>query len=90
VLARKREALPAGGASNQQRRWLPLEKAPKRRVVASGLLIFQGTSQARFSFADAYATVGWLCWVPNLLVAEWWIQSTRAARRPVAMGRAAV
>jgi uncharacterized membrane protein len=23
-------------------------------------------------FADAYQAVSWLCWVPNLVVAEWW------------------
>lgn len=31
-----------------------------------------------FSFETAYPVVAWLCWVPNLLVVEWWL-----ARRPV-------
>ena len=26
---------------------------------------------ARVQFSDAYVIVSWLCWVPNLLVAEW-------------------
>jgi len=26
------------------------------------------------SFDEAYRTVSWLSWVPNLMVAEWWIQ----------------
>ncbi len=27
-----------------------------------------------WSFRPSYITVAWLCWVPNLLVAEWLIQ----------------
>lgn len=27
-----------------------------------------------FSFEDAYPAISWLCWVPNLLVAEWIIR----------------
>jgi hypothetical protein len=34
---------------------------------------------ARLSFHAAYITVSWLCWVPNLIVAEWWLR--RTARR---------
>ncbi len=26
------------------------------------------------SFQAAYITVAWLCWIPNLLVAEWWLR----------------
>jgi predicted membrane protein DUF2306 len=35
-------------------------------------------------FTTAYVMIGWMCWVPNLLVAEWIIRSTRPARRPAA------
>ena len=31
-------------------------------------------------FRTAYITVSWLCWVPNLLVAEWLIRRSRALR----------
>lgn len=35
-------------------------------------------------FAEACVTVAWLAWVPNLMVAGWWIHRTQApARRPV-------
>jgi len=34
-----------------------------------------------FDFVTAYMLIGWLCWVPNLLVAEWIIRSTRPAQR---------
>jgi uncharacterized membrane protein len=36
-------------------------------------------------FDLAYPAVAWLCWVPNLIVAEWLVRSTgRGARRPAA------
>ena len=33
-------------------------------------------------FLVAYRVIGWLCWVPNLLVAQWIIVRTRPAQRP--------
>ena len=32
-------------------------------------------------FTAAYIAIAWLCWVPNLLVAEWIIRRTRPAHR---------
>jgi len=29
---------------------------------------------AQFDFIEAYRVIAWLCWVPNLLVAEWFIK----------------
>ncbi|MEO1260611.1 MAG: DUF2306 domain-containing protein [Bacteroidota bacterium] len=28
-----------------------------------------------FTFIESYQIVGWLCWVPNMVVAEWWIRT---------------
>jgi hypothetical protein len=39
--------------------WMPLYVG----LAAVGLV--------RFSYETAYATVAWLCWVPNLLIALW-------------------
>jgi uncharacterized membrane protein len=36
---------------------------------------------AGIDFLMAYRAIAWLCWVPNLLVAEWIIRSTRPAQR---------
>lgn len=37
-----------------------------------------------WSFDDAYVTVAWLSWVPNLVIAEWWlVQTRRSAASPV-------
>jgi len=35
----------------------------------------------------AYPVVAWLCWVPNLLVAEWFFNTTPGVRRAPAGGR---
>ena len=34
-------------------------------------------------FAVAYPIIAWLCWVPNLLVAEWVIRSATESRPPI-------
>lgn len=34
------------------------------------------------AFVPAYMIVSWLCWVPNLLVAEWFIRSSRRRVTP--------
>jgi uncharacterized membrane protein len=33
-------------------------------------------------FARAYITVSWLCWVPNLLIAEWMVRARSTAAAP--------
>ena len=38
-------------------------------LIASGL--------AGIYFEDSYVYIAWLCWVPNLVVAQWWITRTR-------------
>jgi uncharacterized membrane protein len=39
-------------------------------------------------FTTAYMFIGWLCWVPNLLVAEWTVRRTRPVqRRAVVLAR---
>jgi hypothetical protein len=39
-------------------------------------------------FLMAYRAIAWLCWIPNLLVAEWMIRSTGSARsRPAVLPR---
>jgi uncharacterized membrane protein len=38
------------------------------------------------AFENAYAAIAWLCWVPNLLIAEWLVipLTVRTTQRPVA------
>ena len=42
---------------------------------------------AGFSFAEAYPLVAWLCWLPNLVIAERALR--RSAPRPQAQPQAA-
>jgi uncharacterized membrane protein len=44
---------------------------------------------AGFDFLTAYQIIAWLCWVPNLLVAEWIVASRNNAARVVQLGEAA-
>jgi uncharacterized membrane protein len=37
-------------------------------------------------FLEAYRTVAWLCWVPNLIAAELWLAATRPAAAQPALG----
>ena len=48
--------------------------------AAVTLRVYLGLSQAVFglSFEAFYPAVAWLCWVPNLIVAEWLIVATPA------------
>lgn len=40
-----------------------------------------------WSFDSAYITVAWLCWVPNLIVAEWLLRRVPAVRLPESVRR---
>ncbi|MHB1326563.1 MAG: DUF2306 domain-containing protein [Gemmatimonadales bacterium] len=40
------------------------------------------------SFEAIYPAIAWLCWVPNLIVAEWFVRGTRAGVAP-ALGQSA-
>jgi uncharacterized membrane protein len=42
-----------------------------------------------WSFRSSYITVSWLCWVPNLLIAEWMVRK-RASSGDVDMAKAPV
>jgi len=39
---------------------------------------------AGLSFEEAYPAIAWLCWVPNLLIAEWWFVPRVAGRQATA------
>ena len=42
--------------------------------------ILLGTEVIDLPFIQMYRAVGWLCWVPNLIVAEWYINVSRTVR----------
>ncbi|MGE0590697.1 MAG: DUF2306 domain-containing protein [Cyclobacteriaceae bacterium] len=47
--------------------------------AAVTLRIWLPLSQSVFhlDFIEAYRVIAWLCWVPNLLFAEWWISKMK-------------
>lgn len=46
-------------------------------LAAVTLRIYLPVGMATVGFEASYPLIAWLCWVPNLLVAEWWLR-----RRP--------
>ena len=41
----------------------------------------------QLDFAVAYAAASWLCWLPNLVLAEWWIRRRVSPRRAAVAGQ---
>jgi uncharacterized membrane protein len=39
---------------------------------------------AGLTFDEAYPAIAWLCWVPNLLIAEWWLVPCVSMRQATA------
>ncbi|PTD22518.1 DUF2306 domain-containing protein [Sphingomonas fennica] len=71
--------------------------AHRRWMIRSYALIFAAVTlrielplliMAFGDFVPAYRIVAWLCWVPNLLAAEWWLRRA-GARMPPELGGAA-
>lgn len=61
------------------RRWMIRSFALTFAAVT--LRLYLPVSQiAGIPFPVAYAAIAWLCWVPNLLVAEWIVRATTPAR----------
>ena len=65
------------GQVGQHRQWMVRNQA--LTLAAVSLRIYVGvTVAAHWPFEPAYAAIAWLCWVPNLLLAEWWLRRPRA------------
>ena len=48
------------------------------RVILTTHGILEATDAIETPFTPVYQATAWLCWVPNLLVAEWYINVSRA------------
>jgi uncharacterized membrane protein len=66
-------AIRAGDVA-QHRRWMI--RAASLTFAAVTLRLWLGGLTPLVGFEPTYAVLGWLSWVPNLLVAEWWLRST--------------
>lgn len=59
------------------RRWMVRNFALTLAAVTLRFYI-PGSLMAGIEFETAYAYIAWLCWVPNLVVAEWMLRRARA------------
>lgn len=64
-----------GGDVAAHRRWMVRSFALTFAAVTLRVELGLLSGVLGWSFHDAYLTVAWLCWVPNLVVAEWWLVS---------------
>jgi uncharacterized membrane protein len=62
------------------RGWMTRSAALTFAAVTLRLLLPLSTRVMGFDFVTAYRAIAWLCWLPNLLVAEWWLR--RDAGKP--------
>lgn len=62
----------------QHRKWIIRSAA--LTLAAVTLRIYLPIGSATIGFETAYPIIAWICWVPNLIVAEWWLR-----RRPTPM-----
>jgi len=61
----------------EHRRWMVRNFALTFAAVTLRLWL-PASFVAGLPFEQSYAVIAWLCWVPNLLVAEWMLRPTRA------------
>jgi uncharacterized membrane protein len=61
------------GDLESHKRWMVRSYACTMAAITLRIWLPLGTFALHFSFPDMYRAVAWLCWVPNLLVAEWLI-----------------
>ncbi|HEX7038341.1 MAG TPA: DUF2306 domain-containing protein [Pseudomonadales bacterium] len=74
-------AIRAGNVS-EHRRWMIRNFALTFAAVTLRIQLGVFVGALGWTFDEAYLTVAWFSWVPNLLVAEWWILRHATARRP--------
>jgi uncharacterized membrane protein len=55
------------------RRWMIRSYSLAFAAVTFRIYLAIGLEMLRLPIDQVYPTVTWLCWVPNLIVAEWWI-----------------
>ncbi|MBL0742920.1 DUF2306 domain-containing protein [Chryseolinea lacunae] len=64
------------------RRWMLRSYALTFAAVTLRLYIFASSSRFNLNQPEAYATIAWLSWVPNLLVAEFYIRRAVTSALP--------
>ncbi len=73
------------GDIEAHRRWMIRNFALTLAAVTLRLYLPLMMAVLRWPFREAYITVSWLCWVPNLVVAEWMVRQRRRPLQAVAL-----
>ena len=60
---------------NQHRKWMIRSFALTFAAVTLRLYLL-GFTLAGFGYIEATFYIAWLCWLPNIIFAEWWIKRT--------------
>ncbi len=60
--------------TESHRRWMIRSYALTFAAVTLRLWIPMLTGAFGMEFIPAYQIIAWLCWVPNLIIVEWWIR----------------
>ena len=55
------------------RRWMIRSYSLAFAAVTLRIYLAVGLWMMRMPLDQVYPTISWLCWVPNLIVAEWWV-----------------
>ena len=55
------------------RRWMIRSYSLAFAAVTFRIYLAIGIGMMRLPLDQVYPTITWLCWVPNLIVAEWWV-----------------
>ena len=74
------------GDVGRHRAWMLRSVALTFAAVTLRLQLW-GAVAGRIDFDVAYPAIAWLCWIPNLVVIEWWLRRrvpARTARRAMA------
>ncbi|MVM35173.1 DUF2306 domain-containing protein [Spirosoma sp. HMF4905] len=66
---------------NQHRAWMYRSYAVTLAAVTLRIILPVELALLNLPFSIAYPIVAWLCWVPNLIVVEWWL--TRRSYTPI-------
>jgi len=66
------------GSIDEHRRWMVRNFSLTFAAVMLRLYL-PVSMVAGVEFSTAYPAIAWLCWVPNLLFAEWWLTSMQRA-----------
>lgn len=70
------------GERAEHRRWMLRNHALTLAAVSLRLYIPLALSNG-ISFEAAYPVIAWLCWVPHLVIAQWWLRRGQPSDRKV-------